>query len=304
MNGIDTEALRRYADLVDDVPAFLEAAARPLPRVVWPNPLKGDPERIASRIRQRCPHAQQMDWPSGAYLVPAEENPGKWLEFHLGLIHSQEEVTLYPVYALDPRPGEAILDMCAAPGNKTVRIGLATGDSARIVANDLSWQRLRALRDMNDRLGLTSIGVRRGNGLQIPGEERFDRVLLDAPCTGEGTSRKSQGWIRHQKEGDWHKMSTSQRGLLRRALNLTRPGGLVVYCTCTFAPEENEWVLSGIYESVARIEPLQLPPGVRTAPGITSWDGKRFRDDAVNAARFWPHQNNTGGFFVALLRKL
>ncbi|MEF8822505.1 MAG: RsmB/NOP family class I SAM-dependent RNA methyltransferase [Desulfohalobiaceae bacterium] len=304
MHGIDTQALLRYADLVDDVPAFLEAAARPLPRVVWPNPLKGDPDSIASRIRQRCPHAQPMDWPSGAYLVPTEENPGKWLEFHLGLIHCQEEVTLYPVYALAPRPGETILDMCAAPGNKTVRIGLATGDSARIVANDLNWQRLRALRDMNDRMGLTCIGVRRGNGLQIPGEERFDRVLLDAPCTGEGTIRKSQGWLRHQKEGDWHKMSTTQRGLLRRALNLTRPGGLVIYCTCTFAPEENEWVLSGIYESVARIEPLQLPRGVRTAPGITSWDGKRFRDDVVNAARFWPHQNNTGGFFIALLRKL
>jgi 16S rRNA C967 or C1407 C5-methylase (RsmB/RsmF family) len=304
MNRWDSDSLLRYAELVDDVPAFLEAAARPLPRVVWPNPLKTSPEEITSQIRRRCPEAQPLGWPNGAFLIPAEVNPGKWPEFHLGLIHSQEEVTLYPVFAMDPRPGEAILDMCAAPGNKTVRIGLATGDGARIVANDLSWQRLRALRDMNDRLGLTCIGVRRGNGLHIPGEERFDRVLLDAPCTGEGTSRKSKGWTRHQKAGDWNKLSTLQRGLLRRALNLTRAGGLVIYCTCTFAPEENEWVLSGIYESVARIEPLRLPRGVRTAPGITSWNGTRFRDDAVNAARFWPHHNNTGGFFLAALRKL
>ncbi len=304
MNGIDTKALLRYADLVDDPSAFLEAAAKPLPRVVWPNPLKADSEEVRDLVLRRCPRARPLSWPEGACLVPAEENPGKWPEFHMGLIHSQEEVTLYPVHALDPRPGEAILDMCAAPGNKTVRIGLAARDSARIVANDLSWQRLRALRDMSDRMGLTCIGVRRGNGLHIPGEERFDRVLLDAPCTGEGTSRKSGGWIRHQKQGDWHKMSTLQRGLLRRALNLTRPGGLVVYCTCTFAPEENEWVLSGIYDHVARIEPLHPPPGVRAAPGITSWNGTTYRGDVVHAARFWPHQNNTGGFFLAALRKL
>ncbi|MCF8030115.1 MAG: RsmB/NOP family class I SAM-dependent RNA methyltransferase [Desulfohalobiaceae bacterium] len=304
MKGSDTEHLLRYADLVEDMSAFLEAASRPLPRVVWPNPLKADPQEITELILVRCPRARPLSWPPGACLVPAEENPGKWPEFHLGLIHCQEEVTLYPVFAMAPRPGEAILDMCAAPGNKTVRIGLATKDAARIVANDLSWQRLRALRDMNDRLGLTCIGVRRGNGLHIPGEERFDRVLLDAPCTGEGTSRKSQGWIRHQKKGDWNKLSGLQRGLLRRALNLTQPGGLVIYCTCTFAPEENEWVLSGIYESVARMEPLELPEGVRTTPGVTDWKGMRFRADVVHASRFWPHQNNTGGFFLAALRKL
>lgn len=256
MKGSDTEHLLRYADLVEDMPAFLEAAARPLPRVVWPNPLKADPQEITELILVRCPRARPLSWPPGACLVPAEENPGKWPEFHLGLIHCQEEVTLYPVFAMAPRPGEAILDMC------------------------------------------------RGNGLHIPGEERFDRVLLDAPCTGEGTSRKSQGWIRHQKNGDWNKLSGLQRGLLWRALNLTRPGGLLIYCTCTFAPEENEWVLSGIYESVARMEPLELPEGVRTTPGVTDWKGMRFRADVVHASRFWPHQNNTGGFFLAALRKL
>ena len=304
MQESDTRHLMRYAELVEDISAFLEAAARPLPRVVWPNPLKTDPEETSSLIRRSCPQARPLGWPEGACLVPPEENPGKWPSFHLGLVHSQEEVTLYPVHALDPRPGEKILDMCAAPGNKTALAAVQAGDSARIVANDIRWQRLRALRDMSDRLGLTCVGASRQNGLHIPGDSRFDKVLLDAPCTGEGTSRKSQGWIRHQGDKDWNRMSSLQRGLLRRALNLTRPGGLVLYCTCTFAPEENEWVLSGIYEEVARIEPPLLPAGVQTSPGLTSWRGAQFRGDAANAVRFWPHQNNTGGFFLAALRKL
>lgn len=275
-----------------------------MPSAVWINTLKADPGETASRIAGLCPQARPLSWPEGAYQIPAQHNPGKWPEFQLGLLHSQEEVTLYPVYVLDPQPGESVLDMCAAPGNKTALIGLQMRDRGHILANDVSWNRIRALRDVLNRLGISCAAVSRCNGSRLQGWELFDRVLVDAPCTGEGTSRKTEGWNRYRGERDWNKLCGLQRGLLRRALNLTRPGGVVVYCTCTYAPEENEWVLSGIYPEVARIEEVELPPSIRAEPGITHWKGMHFREDVARAARLWPHLNNTGGFFLAKLRKL
>jgi hypothetical protein len=98
-------------------------------------------------------------------------------------------------------------------------------------------------------------------------------------------------------------MHRIQRGLLARALQLVKPGGAVVYCTCTYAPEENEAVLHSVPEDIATIEPLPELPGLVTRPGVARWRGLEFRRDVVNAGRVWPHENDTGGFFVALLRR-
>ena len=92
--------------------------------------------------------------------------------------------------------------------------------------------------------------------------------------------------------------------MLRRALALTRPGGLVAYATCTFAPEENEGVLNSIWPHVAEVVAMAPPAGLRISPGLAAWEGQTYRDDVRNAWRIWPHHNNSGGFFIALLRKL
>ena len=300
------EHLRRYTPLVDDPDAFLAAADRPLPKAVWANTLRLPAEEAEGWVRRRCPEAEPLSGIGGAWRIPAGAGrAGKWPEFALGLIHTQEEVSLWPVWALDPRPGEAILDMCAAPGSKTARTAVVMGDSGSLLANDRKGPRLQGVQDITARLGLTSVMAVCGDGARIPGEARFDRVLVDAPCTGEGTTRKSAGGNTGLRErDDWHKMAAIQKGLLRRAVELVRPGGVVVYSTCTYAPEENEAVLSGIYPEKAAIEPLDMPSGVRVDPGVPEWEGQRFREDVGNAVRFWPHHNDTGGFFVARLRRL
>ncbi len=298
------DRLRRYAPIVDDLDAFLAAAGRPLPKVVWANTVRTTAAAVAEWLPRRCPEAVPVPGVDGAWRVPPDARAGKWPEFALGLIHTQEEVSLWPVWALDPQPGEAILDMCAAPGSKTARIAVAMSDAGSLMANDRKGQRLPGVQDITARLGLTAVMAACGDGARIPGEARFDRVLVDAPCTGEGTTRKSAGGNTERGgRDDWDKMAAIQKGLLRRAVELTRPGGIVVYSTCTYAPEENEAVVSGIYPEKAVIEPLVLPEGIRAAPGVPEWRGQRYRDDIGNAVRFWPHHNDTGGFFVARFRR-
>jgi len=304
--------LERYRDLVDDPQAFLEAAARPLPRVAWANPLRVAPGDAEAYVAERCPGAERVPWVANTWRLPPEAAPGKWPEFALGLVHVQEEVALRPVEVLAPTKGEAILDLCAAPGNKTAHIAAATADGARLVANDIDGRRLRPLQDNLTRLGVTSAVVTRGGGAEIGGEARFDRVLVDAPCTGEGTTRKAparRGGDRAPPEPgaedeSREKMRALQKGLLRRAVALTRPGGRIVYSTCTYAPEENEGVVSGVDPERAVIEPFPAVPGLHAEAAVPAWGGERYRDDVVHAARYWPHHNDTGGFFVAQLRRL
>lgn len=299
------EHLRRYAPIVDDPEAFLAAAARPLARVVWANPLRGDPDQIGELVRRRCPEARPLGWYPHAWRLPADARPGTWLEHMLGLIYGQEEAALWAALLLDPRPGERVLDLCAAPGGKAARIAVAMGDHGTLVANDRQLGRLAGLRRTFDRLGVTCAVVTREDGACYPGEPgTYDRVLVDAPCTCEGTSRKPRGRRRAGDAAHRTSIVQVQKALLRRAARLTRPGGRIVYATCTYAPEENEAVLDALAPDLAVIEPVEPPPGLRTAPGVPAWEGRTFRPDVVHAARLWPHHNDTGGFFVARLRRL
>ncbi|HEY9887244.1 MAG TPA: hypothetical protein V6D02_02520, partial [Candidatus Obscuribacterales bacterium] len=129
----------------------------------------------------------------------------------------------------------------------------------------------------------------------------FDRVLVDAPCSGEGNLRRRQRPRLWQAEHS-ARMAAAQTKLLSSALDLVKPGGTVVYSTCTFAPEENEAVLDAVLGDRAVVESYQLP-GLVGQPGLTHWQGQTYRADLALAQRYWPHFNNTGGFFVAKLRR-
>lgn len=301
--------LRRYAPLLPaaELEPFLEAAARPLPRVVWANPLRAPLDRIEADVRALWPDAEPLRWCPGAWRLSPDAQPGHTLPFLLGRLHAQEEAALFAARALGARPGERVVDLCAAPGNKTARLAVEMEDTGLVVANDVSAGRLPGLRRVVERLGLTSVCVTQGNAAKFPGAAgRYDRVLADVPCSGEGTSRKPDG----RTEGDdpVHRrfVTALQAEILRRALELVKPGGVVVYATCTFGPEENEAVLDTVPLEVAEIEPLDdvldralLP----VRPGVLAWGERTFRADVVHAARFWPHVHDTGGFFVARLRR-
>lgn len=298
----DPHPLERYRPLVDDWEAFVDANAKPLPRVVWANPLRASADDLA-RVREEVVAAggTPLGWRADAWRLPDAARPGSWLSYKMGWLHSQEEAALWAVDAMDLSSGLRVLDMCASPGNKTAQIALAMSDNGAIVANERATKRLGGLRYNLDRLGVTCATVRAGDGVRMQGEALYDRVLVDAPCTCEGTSRKSGRGAAPERFR--HSISQIQVALLRKAVRLVRPGGVVVYATCTYAPEENERVLHAVRDEVA-IEPITLPDGLVAASGVTEWEGQTFRDDVRNAARLWPHTNDTGGFFVAKVRRV
>jgi len=312
-----TRGLQRYKELVDDWEALVDACRRPLPLVVWQNPLRRTHvERLAvaagldaratvgDLLATRGYEVEPLAWRADAWRVCGLEKPGRTLEHYLGLMHVQEEVSLAPSEPLGARAGETVLDLCAAPGGKTACIAVGMENRGTVVANDLRPERLRALRSNCERLGIHNVVITPINGIRFPLHAGpFDRMLLDVPCSCEGNLRESRPATRRARHSQVEGRGGLQATLLGRAWKLLRPGGVLVYSTCTFAPEENELVLDYALGEDAVIEPFAIA-GLRHDPGVTHWAGKDLRTDCANLARYWPHHNDTGGFTIARVRKV
>jgi hypothetical protein len=225
------------------------------------------------------------------------------MEHWLGLLYVQQASTGLAAPTLAPLPGERVLDLCAAPGGKTTHLADLMGDTGCLVASEISESRIRGLLGNVYRLGHTGIFVVAADGRDFPTGALFDHVLLDAPCSGEGTLRRRGGRPPNQSPSFQSYVTRAQHALLERAVRLTRPGGSILYVTCTFAPEENEAVVS---EALARLpvdlEPIELP--VPHARGLTAFEGATYDPRLVGAARIYPHHLDSGGLFLAKLRRL
>lgn len=213
---------------------------------------------------------------------------------------------MVPVELLDVRPGHRVLDLCAAPGNKTTQIADALAGSGTVVANDANPQRLGALNQTLKRHGVFQSVRTRVDGQSYPESAgRWDRVLVDAPCSCEGTYRKTARAAELTPDDFRAQLVERQTRLLLRALEIVRPGGRVVYSTCTFAPEENEGVIAAALARAGgayRLRPARIS-GLAVTPGLTEWEGRRWGEEMARCARLWPHHNDTGGFFAAVIER-
>lgn len=297
------DALARYRPLIDDFAAFKAACRRPLPTVIRVNTIKTTPDRVRQALDDAGIDYSPVSW-TDRLLVLETDAPGSTLPSFLGWTHGQEEVSTIPALALDPAPGERIFDCCAAPGSKTTQLAALMNDRGRIVANDSNLGRLSALRFNAERLGVTNTAVTHSDARNFsmqPFEfDTFDHALVDVPCSCEGTIRKNpdalDDWSIEHVEG----VAGVQKGILRRAIQVTEPGGQVVYSTCTFAPEENEAVLDhALATEDCRLVEQELP--LAHTSGVTEWNGEQYDPTVQRAARIYPHHNDTGGFFCATL---
>lgn len=297
-----------YRAIVDDIDALNAAINAKRQATVHVNTARTTPSALVETFRAGGWHAEELSWlPSGIKLGDIGW-PGRHWAYRAGLYQVQEESSMMPVALLAPQPGERVLDLCAAPGNKTAQIALAVGPAGTTIANDRDAHRLGVVRDTALRLGLDRIVTMVHDGATFPlPAGPFDRVLVDAPCTSEGSSKVSRDPDRLVDPGYRRWVIGQQKALLRRAIDLCRPGGRVVYATCTFCPDENEGVVAAILNDVgdrARLAAVNLP-GLAASPGLTHIPTESgtlsFPPELARGLRLWPHIAGTGGFFAAAI---
>lgn len=237
------------------------------------------------------------------YIDDEQDRPGKHPHYHCGLYYIQEPSAMIPVEVLDPKPGDKVLDISAAPGGKSTQIGAKLKGEGVIVANDISPKRTKALVKNIEIFGIKNSIVTNEEPKKLAQKfvEYFDKILVDAPCSGEGMFRRDPKATKSWSEFSVEECCNMQKDILQWIPKLLKPGGRLVYSTCTFSPEENEGTIDWFLREFPEFE-------VEDIQGIEGLDrGKpewiEASSQLVNTGRAWPHKINGEGHFVARLRK-
>jgi ribosomal RNA methyltransferase Nop2 len=285
----------------------MEASDRPRPLVIRANTLKVSRKDLMEALTKRGSSVEAISWSKVAIKVTDSTVPiGATPEYLAGHYMLQSAASMNPVMALAPQPGEKILDMSCAPGGKTSYIAQLMKNSGMILANDLKRQRQNATIANLHRLGVKNTIVCCYDGRKIPSiMKSFDRVLLDAPCSGLGVVSRDPSVKLQRTIKDIQRTAHLQKELLCAAIDSVDPksstGGYVVYSTCSISVEENEQVIDYILRKryVTLVE-TGLEVG---KPGLTRHKEKRFHPSLQLTRRFYPHVHNMDGFYVAKLKK-
>ncbi len=306
-------ALERFRPLLDpaELSQLLSELERPLPTSIRINPLKLDPPAALADWRARYGwDVQPVPYcPNGWWIVASRVSPSQTIEHRLGEYYIQDAASMLPpeLFDFDQLEAPLTLDLAASPGGKTTHITARTHDRGLVIANDSSASRITALRLVLDQWGAANAAVTRFPGESFGGwfPDTFDRALLDAPCSMQGLRTSESHPMRPVSEKETAGLALRQERLLESALRAVKPGGQVVYSTCTLAPEEDEGVLDsllrrfpGAFEIVDLAGRLPGP-----APALAAYGQRSFEPQVQRAARLWPHRFGTSGFFAALLMK-
>ncbi len=276
---------RMRRQLGEEYDAFLESLERPRAVALRFNPLKGDAPSLPF-VRENVP------WEPRGYYYDPESRPGLHVYHEAGVYYLQEASAMAPVALLDPQPGEKICDLCAAPGGKTTQIAGRMGGEGFLLCNEWSPKRAKILSRNIERLGVANALVTNETvdrlAQRLPGF--FDRVLVDAPCSGEGMFRKEEAAVTDWSQETVEMCARRQAEILDAAARMVRPGGRLVYSTCTFAPEEDEDAVADFLARHSDFTPELLE---------TPW----FQCVENGGHRLWPHKLLGEGHFAAVLRR-
>ena len=264
---------------------FLKSLERPRAVALRFNPLKGEAPELPFV-------GENVPWePNGFYYDP-DARPGLHIYHEAGVYYLQEASAMAPVQLLDPQPGEKVCDLCAAPGGKTTQIAGRMAGQGFLLCNEINPKRAKILSRNIERMGVPHALVTNEHpenlAKRFPGF--FDRVLVDAPCSGEGMFRKEEAAVTDWSEETVLMCARRQAEILHSAARLVRPGGRLVYSTCTFAPEEDEMAVEAFLAAHPEFSPEEA-------------DAPWFTPGSTGCFRMWPHKLLGEGHFAAVLKK-
>ena len=250
-------------------------------------------------------HLKKVPWISNGYFYEAEDVPAKHPFYSAGLYYLQEPSAMTPASRLKVQPGERILDLCAAPGGKATELGAALQGEGLLVANDINTARARALLRNLELFGISNSFVTNEppHVLAERFPEFFHKIMVDAPCSGEGMFRKNPAVVDSWQEKGPEYFSKLQREIIVQAADMLLPGGMMFYSTCTFSPLENEKTITHLLKERPDMEVIPMEDYEGFAEGLTSYRGEVFDGSCKLCRRIWPHKMSGEGHFMALLHK-
>lgn len=289
-----------------DLEALIDSYSKPIRESIRVNTLKADEHFILDLLKEKGVVLEKIPWTRYGYWILNEFDIGKAVEHMLGLIYIQGAISMLPVEILSPTLNEVVLDLCAAPGSKTTQIAQYLRNTGVIVANDVSIKRIKALSSNVQRCGVLNCVITLLDGRRFYrwGREMFDKVLVDAPCSSLGIVSKDWSVARRWSFKMSERLSMLQLGLLLSGFDCLKPGGTMVYATCTLSPQENEAVVDTLLKKRpnAKLKKISID-GLRYHKGITEWMSKRFQDELEYCIRIYPYDCNGEGFFIAKILK-
>lgn len=301
------ERMRKLLPKTEDFEEFNKIVHEEPQNFIRCNTLKITPEKLFSRLNKKWKVSQPYPENPEIILIDQDLQPGglgNSIEHILGYYYVQEISSMQSVIALDPQPNELILDLFASPGSKTTQMAARMENRGTIIANDLKLDRIKILVSNLEKTGVTNTIVSRKDAIAFCSHlskspfPKFDRILIDVPCSGEGTLRSSPKTFIMWNEKMIYKLSRQQKKFFAFALRLLKKSGVLVYSTCTHAPEENEAIVSFALENFpVKAEDISLP--LKCRPGITSWKDEKYHPDTKKACRIYPQDNDSEGFFVS-----
>ncbi|MBI5065529.1 RsmB/NOP family class I SAM-dependent RNA methyltransferase [Candidatus Woesearchaeota archaeon] len=292
--------IERYSNLTE-WKVFEEINKLPLRKSIRVNTLKISIEELKKRLKNY--KLTQVPWCKEGFWIEQEkgEAVGNLLEHQLGYFYIQEAASMIPPIVLNPEPSDVVVDLCAAPGSKTTQLAQFMQNKGIIIANDVTGDRLGSLGANAQRLGITSIAITKSSAERLTG--KYNKILLDAPCSSTGTIRKSPRTVKTWNPDLIRRLQKLQKKLIMHAYNnLLTEGGTMVYSTCSVEPEEDEEVVNYLLMNTnAEIEEIKLD--IKRTPAVLEFEDKKYSEEIKKCLRLWPQDNDTEGFFVCKIKK-
>ena len=283
---------------------FLKACEKPIKTAIRLNTLKNSIEETLQALQHKKVVLEKIPWlKSGYYADFRDQSPGALLEHMLGYYYIQGVPSMTAVEVLDPQPNEVVADLAAAPGGKTTHLAQIMKNSGLVIAVEQDRLRIDSLRSNILRCGVTNSIVLRGDAKKLEGLGlEPSKILLDAPCSGEGLIPIDPSRKTSKTMADIQYCATREDDLLDAAIRKLTPGGQIVYSTCSIAPEENEYIVDNILRRYPEIQVVPITSDFGS-PGYTTPYGVQLDDSLKHSRRFLPHLHGTEGFFICKMEK-